>query len=88
MEKMKDLYEVLLKYNPTIVFYDDGGKGRCWHNTVSMYFLYCGVYDRFELKDKERIYEYLSSIVRVEQIIDGQCFLIWTKRSGENKCRV
>ena len=48
MEKAKKMYELLLKSNPTTVFYDDGGKGRCWSNTASLYFFYLGNYDRFE----------------------------------------
>ena len=83
MEKAKKMYELLLKSNPTTVFYDDGGKGRCWSNTASLYFFYLGNYDRFEHQDKERIYEYLSLIVRVEKEIDGQSYTIWTKEDGE-----
>ncbi len=47
------------------------------------YIFSLGNYDRFEHQDYERIYEYLSLIVRVEKEIDGQSYTIWIKEDGE-----
>ena len=79
----KELFEFLLKSNPTTVYYENGGHRSCWHNSGSIYFQDGGgYYDRFGLTEEEAIGEYLRKIARVEKSIDGKQYPIWTREDG------
>lgn len=79
----KELFELLLKSNPTTVFYKGGESRNCWQSSGSIYFQIGGsFYDRFSLDEKEQIYKYLENIIRVEKEIDGDKYPIWTVDDG------
>ena len=81
--KNRELFEFLLKSNPTTVYYENGAHRSCWHNSGSIYFQDGGsYYDRFGLDDVEDITEYLQNIIRVEKSIDGKQYPIWTREDG------
>ena len=79
----RELFEFIMKSNPTTVYYENGGHRSCYHNSGSIYFQDDGgYYDRFGLTEEEAIREYLRKIIRVEKSIDGKQYPIWTREDG------
>ena len=79
----RELFEFIMKSNPTTVYYENGDHRGCWHNSGSIYFQNDGgYYDRFGLTEEEAIGESLRKIVRVEKSIDGKQYPIWTREDG------
>lgn len=81
---MKELYDLLLKSNPTIVHYYSGIYEKCRNNSASIYFSdpASGYYERYELSDVQRISCHIKNIVKVEKVEGSVTYPIWLKEYG------